>query len=247
LSRHIVGTTIALAGSDREMSQAQPSASRQARILVVDDHPLVRAGFKALIDSEPDLLVCAEAATCAQALALAEQAAPDLAVVDLSLLEGSGLDLIKRMHARFPGVRLLVCSMHDESVFAERTLKAGARGYIGKQEATDHVVEAIRKVLSGEVYLSPAMTQRMLIGLADGQPASPRDLTDRELEVLTLIGRGLGTGQVAEQLHLSVKTVENHREKIKRKLKLASAGELARYAIQWALGRSDDGRSRIGD
>jgi DNA-binding NarL/FixJ family response regulator len=216
------------------MTASKPAApSHPARILIVDDHPLVRAGLKALIGNERDLCVCAEAAGFADALALADQQVPDLAIVDLSLTEGSGLELVKRLHARRPEIRLLVCSMHDEYLFAERVLKAGARGYIGKQEATDHVVEAIRQVLGGSVYLSPAMTQRMLLGMTGTRPATADDLTDREL--LSLIGKGHGTARIAEQLHLSVKTVENHREKIKRKLNLASGSELTRYAVQWAL------------
>lgn len=206
------------------------------RILIVDDHPLVRAGFKALIGNEPDLQVCGEAASFGEAMQLVEEASPNLVIVDLSLASGSGLELIKRLRARYPAIRQLVCSMHDESLFAERVLKAGANGYINKQEVTDHVVEAIRLVMDGGTYLSTHLTQRMLQSMTGGRPSSVVDLTDRELEVFSLIGQGIGTSQIAEQLHLSVKTVETHREKIKKKLNLASASELARYAVQWSLG-----------
>lgn len=208
----------------------------KARILIVDDHPLVRAGFRALIGEEPDLEVCGEAEGFAEALERADETAPDVIVVDLSLDDGSGLELIKRLHARHPEVRLLACSMHDESLFADRVLKAGGRGYVNKHEATDHVVGAVREVLAGGIYLSSTMTERVRQRTPADGPASVEALTDRELEVFSLIGQGLGTAQVAAQLHLSVKTVETHREKIKRKLGLASGSELARYAAQWALG-----------
>nr|WP_275097600.1 response regulator transcription factor [Sedimenticola hydrogenitrophicus] len=210
----------------------------QTRILIVDDHPLVRAGFRALIGDEPDLAVCGEASGFTEAMRLATDQHPDVVIVDLSLAEGSGLELVKHLHMRLPDVRLLVCSMHDESLFAERALKAGARGYINKQEATDHVVEAVHQVLRGEIYLSDAMTQRVLQAEGGVQLGSVEALTDRELEVFSLIGQGIGTSRIAEQLHLSVKTVESHREKIKKKLKLLSATELSRYATQWSLERN---------
>jgi DNA-binding NarL/FixJ family response regulator len=210
----------------------------KARILIVDDHPLVRAGFEALIGGEPDLEVCGEAEGYAEALRLADELEPDAAIVDLSLADGSGLELVKRLHARHPTTRLLVCSMHDESLFAARVLKAGARGYVNKQEATGHVVQAVREVLDGGIYLSPAMTERVRQRTTADAPTSVEGLTDRELEVFSLIGKGVGTAQIATQLHLSVKTVETHREKIKRKLNLASGSELARYAVQWVLEQS---------
>lgn len=214
------------------------SATRQAgtaRILVVDDHPLVRAGLRALIGDEPDLVVCCEAAGVSEALALVDDRRPDVAIVDLSLAEGSGLDLVRRLHARHPDTRLLVCSMHDESLFAARSLKAGAHGYVSKHEATERVVEAVHRVLAGGRYLSAAMTQRLADGDAGRVQTSVDDLSNRELEVFALIGRGVSTAQIAQQLHLSVKTVETHRENIKRKLNLANGSELLRYAAQWTL------------
>ena len=206
-----------------------------AKVLIVDDHPLVRVGLKTLISRESDLVVCGEAAGFHEALRLAQEMTPDVAIVDIALADGSGLALIKRLHARFPDLRLLVCSMHDESLFAPRVIKAGAHGYVGKQEASENVVEAVRRVVAGKVYLSDTMTQHMLQGLSRGSPLSVDDLTDREIEVLSLIGHGLKTTQIAEQLHLSVKTVETHKEKIKRKLNLSSGVELTRYAAQWVF------------
>lgn len=215
--------------------QYRPLPASKARILIVDDHPLIRAGLRASISGEADMLVCGEAESFRQALELAVTHKPDAVIVDLSLMEGSGLELIKHLHVRLPSVRLLVCSMHDESLFAERVLKAGASGYIGKREALDCVVEALRQVLQGEIYVSDAMNQRLLQGGVGTEPGSVESLTDRELEVFSLIGRGIGTSRIAEQLHLSVKTVESHREKIKKKLKLLSASELSRYATQWSM------------
>lgn len=212
----------------------QPARGK-SRILIVDDHPLVRAGLRMLIDNEPDLSVCGEAAGSREALELTDNLAPHVIIIDLSLTEGSGLELIKRLHARHPTTRLLVCSMHDESLYAERVMKAGASGYIHKQEATDNVVGAVRRVLSGGSYLSAAMILRTLQTGSGREQASVENLTDRELEVFGLIGQGFATSRIAEQLNLSVKTVESHREKIKKKLNLASGSELARYAVQWTL------------
>jgi DNA-binding NarL/FixJ family response regulator len=220
-------------------SQFGPDESKR-RILIVDDHPLVRAGLKGLIRGEPDLEVCGEAGTFSEALDVFQQTAPDLAILDLSLAEGSGLALIRRLSGPKRGTRVLVCSMHEESLFAQRALQAGAMGYLHKQEATSHVIEAIRQVLAGKIYLSGSMTERVLEHVADGgtrDSAIPAigDLSDRELEVLGMIGRGLSSSQIAQQLHLSVKTVEAHRAKIKHKLNLSSGSELTRYAVQWVL------------
>jgi DNA-binding NarL/FixJ family response regulator len=215
------------------------AGSGRRRVLVVDDHPLVRAGIVALIGNEPDLEVCGEAGTFREALELTRRTEPDLAIVDLSLTDRSGLELVKRLTGSRPSLRVLVCSMHEESLFAQRALNAGAMGYINKQEATTSVVEAIRRVLSGKVWLSGPMTERMIQHLARGGPISGapsiHDLTDRELEVFSLIGQGLRPAQIAEQLHLSVKTVEAHREKIKKRLNLTSGSELTQYAVQWTL------------
>lgn len=220
-------------------SQSGPDQSKR-RILIVDDHPLVRAGLKGLIRGEPDLEVCGEAGTSGEALDVFQQTAPDLAILDLSLAEGSGLALIRRLSGPKRGTRVLVCSMHEESLFAQRALKAGAMGYLHKQEATSHVIEAIRQVLAGKIYLSRSMTERVLEHVADAGTGDNAihaigDLSDRELEVLGMIGRGLSSSRIAQQLHLSVKTVEAHRAKIKHKLNLSSGSELTRYAVQWVL------------
>jgi DNA-binding NarL/FixJ family response regulator len=216
-----------------------PALGARHRVLIVDDHPLVRAGIAALIGGEPDLEVCGEAGTFADALELARQTEPDLAIVDVSLANGSGLELVRRLTSGPRPPLVLVCSMHDESLFAQRALHSGARGYINKHEATSNVIEAVRRVLGGKIFLSGPMTERMLQGLAGGRSVRfghpIQSLTDRELEVLSLIGRGLPTARIAGQLHVSVKTIETHRDKIKRKLNLDSGSELVRYAVQWTL------------
>ncbi|MBK5969961.1 MULTISPECIES: response regulator [Thiorhodovibrio] len=209
------------------------------RVLIVDDHPLVRAGLSAVINQESDLFVCGEAGTAREAMELVQHTQADIVILDLTLPDGSGLDLIKRL-TKLPGCpRLLVCSIHEESLFAQRALAAGASGYINKQEATTLVVTAIRKVLSGSNYLSEGMTQfllRQLTGrVTNDSQASVDSLTAREVEVFMLIGKCLSASKIAEQLHLSVKTIETHRAKIKRKLNLATSGELTRYAVQWVL------------
>ena len=208
-----------------------------ARILIVDDHPLVRAGFAQLIGDCPDLEVCGEAGDMAEALRQIEATRPDLAIIDLSLAGGSGLDLIERVHARDERLLMLVASMHDETLYAERVLAAGARGYINKQEAQDRIILAIRQVLGGKVYLSPAMTERALNGMIDAG-AEKRDidsLSNRELQVFELIGRGHSASRIAEQLNLSVKTIETHQAHVKKKLGLDSAHEMTQRAIRWVM------------
>ena len=194
---------------------------REARILIVDDHPVVRRGTAELIADEPDLEVCGEAADMSDALRQLETTRPDLALIDISLKTGSGIELIKQAKARNDKIKMLVCSMHDEVLYAERCLRAGAMGYIMKQEDTDQLIYAIRRVLAGKIYLSLTMTDRLLKGLADRDqesgPSSINLLSDRELEVFEGIGEGLTTSQVAERLHLSIKTIEAYRENIKKK------------------------------
>jgi len=211
------------------------------RILIVDDHPLVRSGFVQLISDEPDLEVCGEAADEAQALQLVAAAAPDLVIIDLSLAGGSGINLIERIKAHYSEVCMLVVSMHDESLFAERVLTAGALGYLNKQEAPSNIIRAIRRVLEGRVYLSDKLTERLLdslTGMAKAPGQSPMQrLSNRELEVFELIGRGMTTGKIADHLQLSTKTIETHRENIKKKLGLASGQELTRRAMHWLLER----------
>jgi DNA-binding NarL/FixJ family response regulator len=207
------------------------------RILIVDDHPLVRAGFAQLIGDCPDLEVCGEAANMAEALRLIDNDCPDLAIIDLSLAGGSGLDLIEHIKSREQDILMLVASMHDETLYAERVLTAGARGYINKQEAQDSIIRAIRQVLSGKVYLSEAMTERLLSGMVDARDEK-RDierLSNRELQVFELIGQGVPSGQIASQLNLSIKTIETHQAHIKKKLGLGSAHELNQRAIRWTM------------
>ena len=207
------------------------------RILIVDDHPLVRAGLAQLIGDCPDLEVCAEAADMAEALRQIDSTNPDLAIIDLSLAGGSGLDLIEHIKSRNRNILMLVASMHDEMLYAERVLAAGARGYINKQEAQESIIRAIRQVLSGKVYLSAAMTDRMLSGMVDAGPEK-RDidsLSNRELQVFELIGQGVPSSQIANQLNLSIKTIETHQAHIKQKLGLGSAHELNQRAIRWTM------------
>jgi DNA-binding NarL/FixJ family response regulator len=209
-------------------------------VLIVDDHPAVREALALRIDRQPDLEVCGEAADMSEALCLIAEAQPDVAVVDISLKTSNGIDLIKRIKDRHENVRVLVWSMHSESLYAERALRAGALGYINKDQATAQIIEAIRRVLAGKVYLSEAITERLLQravgGGRDEVTRSPLDvLADRELEVFRLIGEGVKTAEIAERLHLSVKTVETYRDRIRQKLDLSNGTKLAHYATQWRL------------
>ena len=213
---------------------------KRAQVLIVDDHPAVREALALRISRQPDLEVCGEAADTSDALRLVAEILPDAAVVDISLKIGNGIDLIKRIKDRNDHVRILVWSMHSESLYAERALRAGALGYINKDQATDRIVEAIRRVLEGKVYLSEAMAERMLQravgGAREEVTCSPVDfLADRELEVFRLIGGGVKTAEIADRLHLSVKTVETYRDRIRQKLHLDDGTILAHYATQWVL------------
>jgi DNA-binding NarL/FixJ family response regulator len=213
-----------------------PDQRRRTRILVVDDHPIVRLGIRQLLAAEPDLEVCAEAESADPGKQLVTSARPDLAIVDLSLAKGTGLDLIRSLRESTPNLPVLVLSMHDEALFAERVLRAGARGYIMKREAITGLVAAIRHVLAGRIYVSEGMAQAVLERLGhDGTaPDNPlATLTDRELEVFDLIGRGLSTAAIAEQLGVSVKTIETYRSNIKTKLNLKDASDLIRFAATW--------------
>jgi DNA-binding NarL/FixJ family response regulator len=207
------------------------------RVLVVDDHPLLRKGVSQLIDQEKDLVVVGEAEDANKAITAIETTKPDIALIDISLSGTSGIELLKHIKARFPKLKMLVLSMHDESVYAHRALRAGASGYIMKQEGTEKVLQALRRVLQGEIYLSDRLGNRMLHSLVNGRsPASGspiEDLSDRELEVFNLIGHGYGTRPISEKLHLSIKTIESHRAHIKEKLNLQNASELVHHAIQW--------------
>jgi DNA-binding NarL/FixJ family response regulator len=208
------------------------------RVLIVDDHPIVRRGLTDMINQEPDLEVCGEAADMAEALEQVRQRQPDVMVVDLSLKSGHGIDLIEQVKALDNSIRMLVSSMHDESLFAERALRAGALGYLSKQEPAGKLLDAIRQVARGEIYLSPAMSNRLLYAVVGGDQLHRNPiagLSNRELEVFEMIGQGLATKQIAGRLHLSPKTIETHREKIKSKLNLSNSNELNRRAVQWVL------------
>ena len=207
------------------------------RILIVDDHPIVRRGLAELVDQQAGLVVSGQAEDAHQAMEAIRAQEPDMVIVDISLKETSGLELIKDIKTRHPGLPVLTLSMHDESLYAERALRAGAKGYIMKQQATEELVMAIRKVLDGQVYVSDTIAAKMvrkLVGSGPDAGASAIDrLSDRELEVFRLIGEGHGTRQIAERLHLSVKTIETYRAHIKEKLDLADSAELLKHAIQW--------------
>jgi DNA-binding NarL/FixJ family response regulator len=214
-----------------------PADKQKKRIFLVDDHPLVREWLTNLINQQPDLTVCGETDSAPQALEAIALAKPDVAIVDLSLKDSSGFDLIKNLKQSETGAAVLVLSMHDEAHYAERALRAGARGYVMKRETTKKVVTAIRRVLEGKLYLSEsiaeAMTVRLVGGAAHGASFTVEQLSDRELEVFEMLGRGLGTRQIAETLRVSVKTVQAYCARIKDKLNLSSATELLREAIRW--------------
>jgi DNA-binding NarL/FixJ family response regulator len=213
------------------------SAPQKKRILIVDDHPFMRAGLAGLIDRQPDMIVCGEAGTPAEAFREFPKCKPELVLTDLTMPGRSGLEFIKDLRATEPGLAVLVISMHDEVVHAERALRAGARGYIMKEAGGENLLAAIRQVLRGEVYLSPRMSARILEGLSGTRPrgsSSPIEkLTDREFEIFQLIGQGKSTRDVAEQLHLSTKTVDVHRSHIKEKLDLKDVTALMRHAVRW--------------
>lgn len=206
-----------------------------ARIVLVDDHQMFREGLAEVLSREKDLLVCGQAADRLQALAVIGSTHPDLALVDLTLSDSSGLELIKDLRARHPKLAVLVVSMHEESLFAARALAAGARGYLTKQQATGQLVQAIRRVLAGEIVASEKLTQLALAQLAGpGRSAAVSKLSDRETQVLELIGQGYNNRQIADRLHLDLTTIETYRARIKEKLHLKDAAELLQYAIRWA-------------
>jgi DNA-binding NarL/FixJ family response regulator len=215
--------------------------SPQRRVLIVDDHPIVRQGLRRMIEPEPDLVVCGEVQTEREARAAIRTLAPDVVIVDISLGQGDGLELVRDVHAQQPELPMLVLSMHDESIYAERLLAAGASGYIMKQAASDQLLIALRQVLSGERYVSETLAGYLrgdgLGGVGVGSDPIDR-LSNRELQVLSLIGRGYSSREAAEALGLSVKTVETHRQSLKRKLNLATNAQLLQYAINWYANRS---------
>jgi DNA-binding NarL/FixJ family response regulator len=216
------------------------------RVFLVDDHPMVRERLAHLIDQQEDLRVCGEASDAIDALDGICRVRPDIAIVDLSLRASNGLDLIKDLKSRGSDVPVLVLSMHDESLYAERVLRAGAMGYVSKQEATRNILLAIRRVLEGSVYVSSgvagSLVKRMVGGISPGEASPISRLADRELQVFQLIGRGQGTRKIAESLNLSVKTVESYRARIKEKLQLDDGVKLLQRAVQWVEGY-DEGKS----
>lgn len=209
----------------------------KASIYVVDDHPLLVQGLTDLINAQPDMRVTGTTPEWTVALSQFQKEKPDVVILDITLKNANGVEVLKNLRVHFPDLKVLMLSMHDESLYAMRALKAGAQGYIMKASATEKVITAIRQILSGELYLSEEMSRRAmatLVGRKKETGGSPlEDLSDRELEVFTLIGEGLTTRQIAEKLHLSVKTIETHRAHIKEKLNLKNSTELVQHAIHW--------------
>lgn len=232
--------------SSTSLQREKPSgttAEVRWRVLIVDDHPLVREGLAARISAQPDLQVCGEASTLEEALALIRTTHPDLVIADLALKHGSGLDLIKEVSSSRPAPKVLVVSAYEEALFAERAVRAGAQGYINKQELQGSVIEAIRAVLRDKLYVS-AEIMRRVAGHGLGQLGSVPGvgtLSDRELQVFELIGRGHSTREIAQQLRRSVHTIESHRENIRTKLNLRSGSELTQQAVRWVLLEGDEG------
>lgn len=217
--------------------QIKPAPKRKHRVFLVEDHPVTREGLAQLLNQQPDLEVCGQAGSAREASSALEKLSTDLMIVDISLGGTSGIELIKDLSARHPALRVLVLSTHDESLYAERSLRAGARGYVMKHEPTENVMGAIRLILRGGIYLSERMQGSVLHKVADGSTGTAGSdldqLSDRELEIFQLIGRGRTTARIATDLHVSVSTVETHRAHIKEKLRLANATELVRRAVEW--------------
>ena len=216
-------------------------AKPKYRILIVDDHPLIRFGVAQLVNQQPDLAVCGEASSLSEAIGVFENTKPDVVLIDLSLKDGHGLDLVKALQAVDSPPKMLVLSVHDESVYAERALRAGAQGYLSKGEAIDEIVGAIRRILRDEIHLSPQIAARLLSGLSGKTTQKGRSpdavLSDRELQVFELIGCGLRSREISERLLLSIKTVDTYREHIKEKLGLRDSAELVFHAVLWTQRR----------
>jgi DNA-binding NarL/FixJ family response regulator len=220
-------------------TKPREEVARKTRIFIVDDHPIVREGLSLMMNREPDMVVCGEAEEATAALQAIASAKPDFLIVDISLSGPDGLDLLKSIRARYSAMPVLILSMHDESIYAERALRAGANGYIMKQEATEKVLVAVRQILAQKVYVSDRIANRMLQQYIKGSVSESKspiaELSDRELEVFRLIGEGHGTRKIAEELHLSVKTVESYQAHIKEKLSLKNGRELVQRAIQLSI------------
>jgi DNA-binding NarL/FixJ family response regulator len=234
-------TSVAESGESNSVRMAPvkqiPIKDKRTRILLVDDHAVVRFGMSQLINRQPDLVVCGEEENASEALTAIEKLKPDLVIADISLKDSSGLELVRNMKAQYATLPVLVVSSHDESIYAEIAFRAGALGYMNKDEGLEKVLIAIRRVLSGAIYVSDALAAKMLQqqvrGKKDIHQSPVQGLSDREMEVFQLIGRWKKTKEIAEELHLSIKTIEYYREQIKRKLNLKSATELTQYATSW--------------
>ena len=226
--------------------RSKDAVPSKRKVFIVDDHPIVREGLAQMINREPDLAVCGDAQEMHEALQAIQVHKPHILIVDISLNGPDGLDLLKNIRSKDPSLPVLILSMHDESIYAERALRAGANGYIMKQEATERVLIALRRILDREIYVSDRVANKMLGRFVGGGRSrlvkrSPLDaLSDRELEVLHLIGDGHGTRQIAEELHLSIKTVESYQSHLKEKLSLKNSRELMQYAIQAAMWKKSD-------
>jgi len=219
----------------------KPATEKPKRIVIVDDHPLFRKGLEQLINSSDNAFtICGEAGDAAEGMTTIRQLKPELVIVDLSLPGANGIELVKNIRAEFPKLPVLILSMHDESLYALRALRAGAQGYVMKQEALENVITAIREVLAGRPYLSSEMSAKLITNFASGSAqANPTDkLSDRELEILELIGKGRDVREIAKALHISAKTVETHRAHIKEKLNLKNARQVTRFAVQWIEGQA---------
>jgi DNA-binding NarL/FixJ family response regulator len=242
LKVHFVGVSIGKNNRKVALNNKQATERGEVRILIVDDHPLVRLSLREVIKREPDLLVCGEAEDREQALELVESTKPHLAIVDLTLKTSNGMDLIKDLRTRHPKVQILVLSMHDENLHAERAIRAGARGYITKQEATKKIMVAIRQVLNGDIYWSERAAARVASKIARASKSADTSsvdlLADRELQVFELIGAGQSTRQIAAALHIDVSTVETYRARIKEKLNLEDSLALLQFAIRWHIANS---------
>ncbi len=221
----------------KKAASQKAAPAKKKSILIVDDHPVFRAGLTALVNLESDLAIAGEAHDAAQAMSAIESLRPDLVLMDMSLPGKSGLELLKDVRAMHPGLPVLIISMHDESIYAERVLKAGGRGYIMKQAGPDKVIEAVRRVLEGRVFVSERISAQILDAMSDtrDKSAGTGKLTDREFEVLGLIGQGKEPHEIARLLHLSIKTVDTHRGHIKQKLGLRNGTELIHYATRWVV------------
>ncbi|HQY88813.1 MAG TPA: response regulator transcription factor [Tepidisphaeraceae bacterium] len=218
---------------------AKPKSIKKTRLLIVDDHPMVRERISELIQQQPDLEVCAEAESVRDAIKAVQTHHPDMAIVDITLKDSYGIELIKQLKEINPKLLMLVVSMHDESMYGERALRAGAKGYLAKHEASKKIIDAIRRILRGEIYVSEELNRVLLQKVAGAKSAQGESaidvLTDRELEVFQLLGQGIGVRDIAERLFVSTKTVEAHRENIKQKLKFKTSSELLRFAIQYCM------------